>query len=270
MRRIFSGRMPEAAEARRSSRDRRETENETGPRSAPGAPPGEHQRQRPQGDRTPAAARAADLPRERRRPSARRPAAPAILQGRAARGEAAGHDQQPRQGHPQQIRTGTQDQDHRRDQQDPGRPPAFRTRTPPGFPGLTGNRSGRSEARDQRPDTSDRNRRGRQQQRKTDRKRGKRAEKGPDRNMDGWNGDRERLRACISSRIGTGSARRTSAGTVRRSSACCIWQALDFCGARSGGPSEEHGRKTPNPTIPICNLNSNLDFGFGFWWISCG
>lgn len=218
--------------ARRSSRDRpqRETRTRSGPSaparraSAPAARdrPRLHQRQQDTGSST--ARRSSKDPQG---------APPKALRTETG---APGHGQQPPAGTtaegPQQVRTGTQDRQRlpsaepRRDQQDPRK--AARLQDP--AQDLTGDRSGPSQDTRTRsgpsaaPRISARTRPTDADETGSSSGKGTgNGEKGPPRAGNGtgggYTGDRERLRACISSRIGPETVRRTAAGTGRRPSA---------------------------------------------------
>lgn len=96
--------------------------------------------------------------------------------------------------------------------------------------------------------------------------------------MDGWSGGPGTAPACISSRIGPGTVRRTAAGRAAGPPPAesgpgrappASGQAGFLRRRNRGAPPQSEGENGRKITIPICNLNSNLDFGFGFRiWIS--
>lgn len=122
------------------------------------------------------------------------------------------------------------------------------------------------QRQDQRPDTSDRRRQDRQQQRKRDGKRGKRPENGPPASGTGLGTGHGTAPACISSRIGPGTVRRTAAGAPGRAPPASGRAGL-LQRRNKGAPPQSGGEEPRTPqslsatSIRISILD--LDFGFG-------
>ena len=159
---------------------------------------------------------------------------------------------------PQQVRTGTQDRQR----------PAYRTRqaSAAGLDRGTVRETLRrlhsagpapaagpdDQRQDQRPGTSDRRRRDRQQQRKRDGKRGKRPEKG-----------RERDRGRVDRGPGNGSGLHFFQDRAGNGPQGVSGDGPDFCGAGIGGPLRRAGEKNPVPHNP--DLQPQFEFGIWIW-----